>query len=99
SMVVIDRNRGKEYGMWHASYNLVTKTWSSCGGTVYYLASNELAGSLDESNEPRNYGHRGVPPETYAVRWSDIKAGKIDHLLRIAINVTRCRHVFPMTGD
>ncbi len=99
SMVVIDAGRAKEYGLWHAKFDRNTKTWSSCGGTVYYLTSNELAGTLKESNEPRNYGHRGLPPDIYAVTWADIVAGHISHMLRIAVDRTKCHHVFPMAGD
>jgi hypothetical protein len=99
SMIVRDAGKGLQYALWHASYNSDTKQWSSCGGTVYYMASNVLAGTLKQSNEPRNYGHRGVPPETFAVGYDEIKAGVIPHLLRIAVNTTKCRHVFPMSGD
>jgi hypothetical protein len=99
SMVVIDSGRGKAYALWHAAYDRESKTWSSCGGTVYYLASNRLAGTLKQSDEPRNYGHRGVPPDIFAVTWSEIQSGHIDHILRIAVDQTRCRHVFPMAGD
>jgi hypothetical protein len=99
SMVVFDPGKGIEYGFWHTRYNPTTKEWSSCGGTAYYVASNVLAGTLKESNEPRNYGHRGVPPETFAVSYKEIQDGAIEHLVRIAVNTTRCRHVFPMSGD
>jgi hypothetical protein len=99
SMVVIDVGKGIEYGMWHAKYDPATRLWSSCGGTVYYLASNGLAGSLVQSNEKRNQGHRGVPPETYVVTYQEIAAGSIDHMLKIALDTTKCSHVFPMAGD
>ncbi len=99
SMVVIDSSRGKEYALWHAAFNGDTQTWHSCGGSVYYLASNELAGSLKQSNERRNYGHRGIPPDILAVTWQELQSGSIDHVLRVAVNNTKCKHVFPMSGD
>jgi hypothetical protein len=99
SMVVIDAAKGLEYGFWHARYAPGPRQWSACGGTVYYLASNRIDGAFAASDEPRNYGHRGVPPEVYAVTYREIQAGSIDHLLRIAVNTTRCAHVFPMSGD
>jgi hypothetical protein len=99
SMVVFDAAKGLEYGFWHAIHDPLTDRWTACGGTVYYMASNGLAGSLEESNEPRNYGHRGVPPETYAVGFGEIQSGSIDHLLKLAVNTTKCAHVFPMAGD
>ena len=99
SMVVIDPGEGLEYGLWRTSYDPVTDQWSSCGGSVYYLASNELAGTLKQSNERRNYGHRGIPPDILAVTWQEVQGGGIDHMLRIAVNTTKCKHVFPMSGD
>jgi hypothetical protein len=99
AMVVFDAGKGLEYGLWHAAYDPTTTQWSSCGGTVYYLPSNGLAGSLKQSDERRNYGHRGVPPSTYAVTYDDIASGSISHLLRLAVDTTQCSHVFPMTGD
>jgi hypothetical protein len=63
------------------------------------MASNGIVGSLKQSNEKRNYGHRGVPPSTYAVTYREIMNGSIDHLLRIAVDTTKCAHVFPMSGD
>jgi hypothetical protein len=99
SMVVVDSGKGLEYGLWHASFDRTTDRWSACGGTVYYLASNGLAGTLKQSNEKRNYGHRGVPPSVYAITYDEIAAGSINHLLKLAVDTTRCTHVFPMTGD
>jgi len=99
SMTVYDLTKGVVYALWRASYSSSSDTWSSCGGSVYYVASNGLAGSLPQSDEPRNQGHRGVPPSAFAVRWDEIQAGEIDHVLKIAVDTTKCRHVFPMTGD
>jgi hypothetical protein len=99
AMTVYDRDRGRVYGLWHARYDRERNRWSSCGGTVYYLDSNGLHGKLERSNEPRNTGHRGVPPPTWAVRYGEIRAGAIRHVLKISVNTTRCEHVFPMVGD
>jgi hypothetical protein len=98
-MTVYDGDKGLVYALWHASYNATTDTWSACGGTVYYLSSNGLEGSLLQSDQPRNKGHRGAPPPTYAVRYDEVRAGAIRHVLKIAVNTTKCAHVFPMTGD
>jgi hypothetical protein len=99
SMVVFDLGKGMEYGLWHAKYDPATTQWSACGGTVYYLASNGLAGTLKQSDEKRNYGHRGVPPSVYAITYDEIASGSINHLLRLAVDTTQCTHVFPMSGD
>jgi hypothetical protein len=98
-LTVYDRDRGLTYALWHASYDATTNTWSACGGTVYYAGSNGLAGSLRQSDQPANYGHRGVPPSAFAVRYDEIVAHAIPHVLKLAVNTTKCAHVFPMIGD
>ena len=99
AMTVYDRGRGRVYGLWHARYDAEDDRWSACGGTVYYLDSNGLHGKLERSDEPRNTGHRGIPPPTWAVRYREIRAGAIRHVLKISVATTRCEHVFPMVGD
>jgi len=98
-MTVYDLQRGVVYALWHATYDPAADRWSSCGGTAYYLSSNGLDGRLAQTDQPANSGHRGLPPPTYAVRYDEIRAGHIDHVLRINVNTTACAHVFPMTGD
>jgi hypothetical protein len=75
-----------------------TVSWSACGGSVYHLGSNGLEQRAEGADDLRNWGHRGVPAPTYAVRWDEIQAGSIDHALKIAIFHT-CDHVWPMIGD
>ena len=99
AMTVYDLDKGIVYGFYQARYNDNQDEWSACGGTVYYLDSNGLDGSLEQSNENRNFGHRGVPPPTYAVRYDEIKAGVINHVLKIAVNTAHQDHVWPMTGS
>jgi hypothetical protein len=98
NLIVYDRARGAVYALQHAAYDGATDSWSSCGGTVYWLGSNGLEGTLPQSNDRANFGHRGAPPPTYAIRWAEIRAGTIHHVLRLSVNGT-CGHVFPMTGD
>jgi hypothetical protein len=99
SMTIYDTGKGRVYGLFHATYNAEKDQWASCGGTIYYLNSNGLDGELPQSDEPRNTGHRGLPPPTYAVRLDEVNAGAINHVLKISVDTTRCQHVFPMTGD
>ena len=98
-MTVYDLEKGGVYKLQHASYNASNNTWSAGAGAYYYLGSNGLAGKLAESNEPRNQGHRGVPPGVHAVRWDEIVAGRIDHALKIALNTPSTSHVWPMLGS
>jgi hypothetical protein len=99
AMTVYDLDRGVVYGLYEARFDDAADRWSACGGTVYYLESNGIVGSLATSDEPRNYGHRGVPPFIFAVRYDEIQAGSIDHVLKIAIGTAHEDHVWPMTGS
>lgn len=99
AMTVYNEQAGIVYGLWHASYDASTDRWSACGGAVYYLDSNGLARGATGSDDPRNVGHRGLPPSTYAVLFNEIRQGSIDHVLKISVNTTKCAHVFPMVGD
>jgi hypothetical protein len=99
AMTVYDRDAGRVYGLFHARYDRSADVWSSCGGTVYYLGSNGLHGDLAASNQPRNRGHRGLPPSTWAVRYGEVDARRLNHVLKISVNTTKCTHVFPMVGN
>jgi hypothetical protein len=99
AMTVYDLRRGLVYGMHWTRYDAERDQWSACGGTVYYLDSNGLAGKLSQSDEIRNKGHRGVPPSTYAVRLEEVQWGSIDHVLKVAVNPASTDHVFPMVGS
>jgi hypothetical protein len=99
SMTVYDLDRGIVYGFFRTDYEPRASRWLSCGGTVYYLESNGLDGILPQSDNHRNFGHRGLPPSVFAVRHDEIQTGSIDHVLKIAVNHTKCESVFPMTDD
>ena len=99
AMTVYDVDKGIVYGFYRAEYSSTRDQWSACGGTVYYLESNGLDGSLEESDEKRNFGHRGVPPPTFAVRYDEVASGRIDHVLKIAVDTAHEEFVWPMTGS
>lgn len=98
-MIVYDLDRGYVAGLWLAEYDPGRDTWSAGGGDIYYLASNGLSGKLPQSDDQRNQGHRGVPPPTFTIRWDEIEAGQIAHVLKAAIPDPGEGFVFPMTGS
>ena len=98
-MTIYDMEKGAVYKLQKAVYNATTDRWSAGGGSYYYLASNGLHGSLSESDDRRNSGHRGNPPALHSVRWDEIQSGSIDHMLKIAVNTAHQDHVWPMTGS
>jgi hypothetical protein len=99
AMTVYDVAKGHVYAFHWTEYDGPSDTWSACGGAVYYLDSNGLHGRLGRSDEPRNDGHRGVPPPTFAVRYDEVQFGEINHVLKIGVTRTKCAHVFPMVRD
>jgi hypothetical protein len=98
-MTIYDLAEGSVYKLQKAVYDSDTDTWSAGGGSWYATASNGLHASLEESNDERNYGHRGIPPATHAVRFDEIEAGRIDHALKIAVNTAHRDAVWPMTNS
>lgn len=99
AMVIYDLAAGTVSALHRARFDEATGTWSACSAASYSLDSKGLESSVPSSDDPTNVGHRGLPPPTYAVRWDEIEAGEINHVLRIAVNTTGCEHVLPMTGD
>ncbi|MGH2786850.1 MAG: DUF7594 domain-containing protein [Actinomycetota bacterium] len=98
-ITIYDVTAGSVYKLHRATYDSATDTWSAGGGSWYSMASNGLHRALSESDDRRNYGHRGIPPATHAVRYDEIRAGRINHVLKIAVNTAGHEHVWPMTGS
>src|SRR5918996_4649812 len=98
-MTIYDLSAGSVYKLQKAVYDSDTDTLSAAGGAWYATASNGLHMSFEESNDERNYGHRGIPPATHAVRFDEIEAGRIDHALKIAVNTAHRDAVWPMTNS
>ena len=100
-MTIFDLTAGYVAWLWQATYDPTSMTWSAGGGSVHYLASNGLDGDWTQypDTDPRNTGHRGVAGAVFPVRYDEIEAGAIDHVLKIGINQTKCAHVFPLVGD
>ena len=98
-MTVYDLERGYVIGMYHAEYNSSTDTWTAGGGEIFYLGSNGLDGKLSQSDDSRNGGnHRGLPPPSFAIRYDEIQAGLLGHVMKIGVNSTKNQNVFPMIG-
>jgi len=96
-LTVYDVERGYVIKLHRAVFD--GKDWSANSASIYYLESNGLIWRLQESDDERNRGHRGYPPPLHAVRWDEIQAGAIEHVLKVAINRTAPRHVYPGGGD
>jgi fibronectin type 3 domain-containing protein len=98
-MMVWDNNKGYVVGLHHAVYSSGTDTWSADGADVYYTASNGLNGSLPESNDKRNVGHRGYPSAIAQIRYDEMQAGSINHVLKVALDETGECFYYPGSGN
>lgn len=101
SMTVYDEAKGYVVALTDARHDDTADRWTATGATVTYLGSNGLHARTGRSDDPRNQGtHRGNNGATMAVTWGEVRAGRIDHVLKVASGpeVSR-RHVFPMVGS
>jgi hypothetical protein len=96
-LTVFDVARGYVIGLQNATFD--GRTWKARWTTIYYLASNGLEGDLPESDDPRNRGHWGCPPPLHAVRWDEVQAGEIRHVLKVAIRRMASSHVYPASSN
>jgi hypothetical protein len=98
-IVVYDPEGGIVIAMWQARYNESRDTWTCSGGDVWYLDSNGLEGIVPGSDEPRNSGHRGAPAPIFAIRWDEVEAGVINHVLKVVIPDPGAASVWPMSDS
>ncbi|MDF1596560.1 MAG: S-layer homology domain-containing protein [Acidimicrobiia bacterium] len=97
-MVVYDLVAGVVAQLSKAVYS--SGTWTVSGGSVAYLDSNGLDGSLPQSDEPKNGGtFRGYPGSTAMVHYDDVAGGRLDNVVKIGVNTANARFVFPMIGS
>jgi hypothetical protein len=101
TMIVYDRQKGYVAALTNAKYHAESDTWTASGGTVTYLDSNGLHVDTGKSDNPHNTGtHRGNNGPTMAASWDQVRAGAIQHVLKVAAGPELAdRFVFPMVGS
>jgi hypothetical protein len=101
SMTVFDLDRGYAVALTDAAYDPGSGTWRASGATVTYLDSNGLDVRTGLSTDERNRGsHRGNNAAVMMVRFDEVEAGRIDHVLKVASGPDpSSRAVFPMVGS
>jgi hypothetical protein len=98
-MVVFDRDKGYVAWLHEASYDAEIDRWSASGGSVAYLESNGLENEV-EGGDSRNTGsHRGLNGAVVAARLDEVRAGAIEHVLRIGVNTAHRDYIWPMSGS
>jgi hypothetical protein len=101
SMSIFDLQGGYVTLLTDAHYDPSSDQWTASGASVAYLDSNGLDVRTGESNDPRNTGtHRGNNGADSVVRWDEVAAGAVDHVLKVSSGPElSTRWVFPMTGS
>jgi hypothetical protein len=101
TMSLYDLDKGYVVLLTNAAYDAKSDQWSASGATVTYLRSNGLNVDTGVSDDPRNVGtHRGNNGATNTVSWDQVQAGRIRHVLKVALGPEVAnRSVFPMTGS
>jgi hypothetical protein len=99
SMSIFDLGSGYVTLLTDASYDASRDSWSASGATVTYLSSNGLHVKTGRSDNPKNTGtHRGNNGADSVVRWDEVQAGAVDHVLKVSSGPELSkRWVFPMT--
>jgi hypothetical protein len=99
-MTVYDVERGYVAWLYEAVYDATADRWSASGGSIAYLGSNGVLGSLPGSDERRNTGsHRGLNGAVVAARYDEVRAGAIRHALRIGVRGASSGFLWPMSGS
>jgi hypothetical protein len=99
-MTVYDFAKGVVFGLFEATYDSATDTWTAGGTSEYALTSNGLHCQLPESDAvcPMNTGHRGYPNALSAARYDEVELGAINHVLKVSLAKTApCVH-YPGEG-
>jgi hypothetical protein len=101
SMTIFDVERGYVVALTDAHYDADSDSWHASGATVTYLDSNGLEVRTGQASDDRNRGsHRGNNAAVMMARFDEVKAGRIEHVLKVASGPDpSSRSVFPMVGS
>ncbi len=99
-MVIYDVERGYVTQLSKAAFSSETNTWTVTGGSIAYLDSNGIYGTIDGLGDPRNGGSfRGYNGAVAAVSYDDVLAGRVDNVLKIGVNSSRDEAMFPLINS
>ncbi|MDF1596559.1 MAG: hypothetical protein P1T08_10775 [Acidimicrobiia bacterium] len=99
-MVIYDLDRGVVAQLSKARYDGDRDAWTVSGGSIAYLESNGLDGSLPASDERRNRGtFRGYNGAVAAVHYDDVADGVLDNVVKIGVHRSHVDAVSPMVGS
>jgi hypothetical protein len=90
--VVVDKGACRLYETW--STRTVNGRWRAGSGAVWSLRSNDLRPDGWTSADAA-----GLPILPGLLRWSEVRAGRVDHAIRFTTDVTSRHHLWPARHD
>jgi len=90
--VVVDRGSCRLYETWNTSVR--GGRWVAGSGAVWSLRSNALRPEGWTSADAA-----GLPILPGLLRWSEVRAGRVDHAIRFTTDVTSRHHLWPARHD
>jgi hypothetical protein len=90
--VVVDRDHCRLWETWRTTER--SGRWSAGSGATWSLSSNKLRPDGWTSADAA-----GLPILPGLLRWSEVKAGRVDHAIRFTTDVTSRWHLWPARHD
>jgi hypothetical protein len=90
--IVVDRGACRLYETWNTRTR--GKAWRAGSGAVWSLRSNKLRPEGWTSADAA-----GLPILPGLLRWSEVKAGTVDHAIRFTTDVSSRHHLWPARHD
>jgi hypothetical protein len=90
--VVIDQGACRLYETWNTRAS--NGRWTAGSGATWDLSSNALRPDTWTSADAA-----GLPILPGLLRWSEVKAGRVEHAIRFTTNVTGRHHLWPARHD
>jgi hypothetical protein len=93
-LLVLQEGSCKLYEMWHAEPVSGGKSWTAGSGAIFDLNSTKL-----RPNGWTSADAAGLPIFPALIKCDEVKAGAINHALRVTFNNTHISYVHPATHD
>jgi hypothetical protein len=90
--IVVDKSTCRLYETW--ATRVSDNVWSAGSGATWSLSSNKL-----RPNGWTSADAAGLPILPGLLRWSEVKAGNVNHAIRFTTNATSTHHLWPARHD
>jgi len=90
--IVVDKSTCRLYETW--ATRVSDNVWSAGSGATWSLSNNKL-----RPNGWTSADAAGLPILPGLLRWSEVKAGNVNHAIRFTTNATSTHHLWPARHD